>query len=867
MKIRNSIIYPILGVLALLITLATMFHYFAQLSLVRETVKIKGELQSKNTLFAIQTIIDKETEKLSALAKTLKEQEELVWEMAYYPNSEQNITYIKEVMDRIYKGLNLDIFIATDSDGKIIYQAHNPEERGAFADYWGIVEVLDGQDMVVAEDSQTGWSILSMVPAQRNDNLYGAIILGTRIDSEFASSIAAATGVDVSFASARGIIVSSVPEDMRKKHANEAFIQSLAEEEQILLEQPGGASAIFYAPIHIVDATFSLVVEMDASESQLLLAQYQRQIAITSLYLLLFALLTGALLTLYHVRPLKILSQQAEDVVHGLSGEEIVIPGGNEIKHLVRSFEILVDTIEQYAGERNKAEEELIDEKERLAVTLRSIGDAVISTDNSGMIILINAVAEELTGWENGQAIGQPLVKVFTTLDDKTREVSEDFVAQVLEAERIIDKNRPTILLSRDGSERMISEVGAPIRDENNRVIGVVLVFSDITERLKAEEELLKGKKLESVGILAGGIAHDFNNILTAIMGNISLAKNYIDQENKAQKRLQEADRAALRAKDLTQKLLTFSKGGAPVKKKASIEELFRESIGFTLSGTSVKPMYSFMEGLWAVDVDTGQISQVIQNLCLNASQAMPDGGLIWIKAENKAILESSTLPLVPGNYIKISFKDTGVGISKKNVSRIFDPYFTTKQKGSGLGLATVFSIINNHDGLIQVESELDVGTTFTFFLPAVDEPLEAMTQIQGRQPDKFSREGRILFMDDEEIIREVAGEMLNHIGFEVDFASHGEEALEKYTTARNNGKPFDAVIMDLTVPGGMGGADAIKKLLEIDPEVKAIVTSGYSNNPVMANYKEYGFIATMSKPFHLDEVGKILDRTLKTIS
>jgi len=869
MKIRNSIIYPIMGVLALLISLATIFHYFAQVSLLKDTVKIKEELRSRDIQFAIQTLINKETDKLSALAKALKEQDELVWEIAYYPNSEDNVTYIKDVMDRIYNGLNVDIFLATDKDGRIIYQAHDNEERGKFATYWGVVEVLqEGRDMVVTEGSPAGWSILSMVPAQRDNNLYGAIIIGTRINDRFASEISEATEVDVSFASIAGIFATSVAKGLKqsgdKYISDEVFFRSLAEERKILLENSSGTNAIFYAPVHIVDDIFSLIVEMDISDTQLLLAKYRRQILVTSLYLLLFAMLIGGLLTLYHVRPLKRLTKQAEQVAHDLSGEEIAIAGGNEIQHLVRSFEVLVETVELYAKDRMQAEANLLDEKERLTVTLRSIGDAVISTDNSGKIILINAVAEDLTGWKDGQAIGQPLVKVFTTLDERTREPSEDFVSKVLEAERIIDKNRPTILLSRDGSERMISEVGAPIRDEKNRVVGVVLVFSDITERLKVEEELLKGKKLESVGILAGGIAHDFNNILTAIMGNISLAKNYIDPASRAYKRLEEADRATVRAKDLTHKLLTFSKGGAPVKKTASIEELIRESAGFILSGTSVKTMFSFAEDLWPLNIDTGQISQVIQNLCLNASQAMPEGGLIWVRAENLNITDDTTLPLAPGKYIKISFKDTGVGISQKNLARIFDPYFTTKQKGSGLGLATVYSIITNHDGFIIAESELDVGTTFTFYLPASDEAHESVASQQDIAPGEFPEGGRILIMDDEEIVREVAGEMLNHIGLDVEFAVNGEEAIEKYAEALHNGKPFDAVIMDLTVPGGMGGTDAIKKLLEIDPAVKAIVSSGYSNNPVMADYKSYGFTGMVSKPFHLDEMISTLESTLK---
>jgi len=866
MKIKNSIIYPILGVLALLVSLATVFHYFAQIKLLEETTHSKEELRSKDLHFAIKTLIEKETDKLSALAKALKEQDELVWEIAYYPNSEDDVSYIKEVMGRIYKGLNVDIFIAIGKDGKVIYQADNPEKRGHFAEYAGIVEVLGGLDIVVADQSAAEWRILSMVPAKRDENIYGAIIIGTRLDDKFARGIAEATDVDVSFGTADGIFASSISGERRQEHvANDAIINSLSGEEKVFFEESGGAKAIFYAPVHIVGSMFSLIVEMDLRESKLLLKNYQRQITITSLYLLFFALLIGWLLTLYHVRPIKRLTMKTEQVVHDLSGEEIAIEGGNEIEHLVRSFEVFVKTVNIYANDREQAEADLLEEKERLAVTLRSIGDAVISTDNSGMIVLINEVAEKFTGWEGGSAIGQPLVSVFNTLDEKTKKPTEDFVSLVLEAERIIDKNQPTILKSRDGFERMISEVGAPIRDENNRVIGVVVVFSDITDHLKSEQELLKGKKLESVGILAGGIAHDFNNILTAIMGNISLAKNYIDQDDKAYKRLEEADRATVRAKDLTHKLLTFSKGGAPVRKAASIEELIRESTSFILSGASVKSMFSFDDDLWPADIDTGQISQVVQNLCLNASHAMPDGGFIRVRAENEVVHDNTTLPLDPGKYIKISFKDNGVGISQKNLARIFDPYFTTKQTGSGLGLATVYSIINNHDGHIMVESEMDTGTTFTFYLPATEELPESMVQKFDRQQEEYKGTGKILVMDDEEIVREVAGEMLNHIGFEVDFALHGEEALEKYSEAQRNGKPFNAVIMDLTVPGGMGGGEAIKKLLEIDPEAKAIVASGYSNDPIMASHEEFGFKGMVSKPFHLEEIQAILGKALES--
>ncbi len=866
MRIRNSILYSITGMMVLLIVLAAMFHYFAQINLLREAVRISENIKSEDTHFVIQTLIDKETEKLTALSKSLKENDELVWEIAYFPNADDNVEYIKEVMDRLYKELNIGIFIATDRDGKVIYRAHEQLHRGDVADYWGLVEVLEGQDIVVVNSSMGGWSILSMVPAKREGDLYGAIIIGTRIDDEFAREIAEDTDVEVSFSTMTAMVASSLPLKQRGDYIDTAVIMSsLAEEREILQEKPDANRAIIYAPIRVVDEVFSLIVEMDTTKSQLLVAEYRKRILITSIVVLLIAFLLSIGFTLFLLRPLKILAQRAERTAYELSGEEISITRGNEIQHLVLSFDVLVNTVDKYLSERRKAEDALVDEKERLAVTLRSIGDAVITTDNSGKVILINEVAEKLTGWSEDEVIGQPLVKVYNTLDEKTHEPSDDFVSRVLEAERIIDKSSPSILKSRGGVERLISEIGAPIRDKENRVIGVVLVFSDITHRVKMEEELLKGRKLESVGILAGGIAHDFNNILTAIMGNVSLAKNFIDPDNKAYKRLEEADRATQRAKDLTHKLLTFSKGGAPIKTIASVAELIKDSAGFTLSGTPVKSEYSFAEDLWPVDMDTGQISQVIQNLCLNASQAMPDGGILQIRAENEIITEDKTVVLEPGNYIKISFSDNGVGISKSLIARIFDPYFTTKQKGSGLGLATVYSIIDNHDGVIMVDSEVDVGTTFTFYLPASSEKQVAVADEKPMPEAELLGSGTVLIMDDEEIVREVAGEIIHYLGFEIDFAKDGAEALEKYSQAMENGKPYAVVIMDLTVPGGMGGGEAIKKLLEIDPQTKAIVSSGYSNNPIMADFNKFGFKGVISKPFRLDEVKKTLEIVLNS--
>jgi PAS domain S-box-containing protein len=395
---------------------------------------------------------------------------------------------------------------------------------------------------------------------------------------------------------------------------------------------------------------------------------------------------------------------------------------------------------------------------------------------------------------------------------------------------------------------------------EYNGKPAVQAIIVDITEKRKIEEELLKIQKLESLGILAGGIAHDFNNILTAILGNISIAKLSAKPGDKVFDRLKEAEKASMRAKDLTQQLLTFSKGGAPIKKTISLSKVLKDTATFTLSGSSVECKFIIQEDLWPVEADEGQISQVIHNLIINADQAMPEGGMIEVSAENITIGIEAALPLQQGNFVKMSIKDQGIGMPEDHLSKIFDPYFSTKQKGSGLGLTVAYSIIKNHQGYITADSELGVGTTFSIYLPASKKQL-LPEEIQEVKP--IIGKGKILVMDDEEIIREALGEILTTLEYQVGFAKNGEEAIALYKQAKEINEPFDAVIMDLTIRGGMGGKEAIKKLLEIDSNVKAIVSSGYSTDPVMADHQKYGFNGVVAKPYDIQELGKTLHKII----
>ncbi|MCK5232317.1 MAG: response regulator, partial [Desulfobulbaceae bacterium] len=384
-------------------------------------------------------------------------------------------------------------------------------------------------------------------------------------------------------------------------------------------------------------------------------------------------------------------------------------------------------------------------------------------------------------------------------------------------------------------------------------------------EQLKTEEELLKSKKLESIGVLAGGIAHDFNNILAGLFGNIELAKIKLSLNHKAYPHIETANHALERATRLTKQLLTFAQGGDPILEAVNLQEVVQTSIRFNLSGSNIKPHFNLPDDLWNVKADKGQISEVIANLIINARQAMPDGGSLYIGAENIKDLKESTARHLSGDFVKLNIRDEGVGISAKHIDRIFDPYFSTKQTGNGLGLATVHSIIAQHNGHISVASKPDIGTTFTIFLPAEKsshKPASTTHPDLTEKPTSIS--GHILIMDDEEMIRNVSAGMLKLCGYTVDFAVDGKEAIEKYISADKGGHPFDIVIMDLTIPGSMGGQEAIKRLLAVAPKARVIVSSGYSTDPVMANYSDYGFKGRLAKPFQIEALKAEIFRVIE---
>ena len=468
-----------------------------------------------------------------------------------------------------------------------------------------------------------------------------------------------------------------------------------------------------------------------------------------------------------------------------------------------------------------------------------------------------------MTGWKLEEAKGKSIFEIFKIYNSLTKEKVKNPTKEVFETGNVVRLANHTILVSKNQDIFHIEDSAAPIKEKTGNIIGAILVFRDVTEKIQRERELLKAEKIQSLGILAGGIAHDFNNLLTSLYGYISLAKQFLTKDNRIYKYIDRAEKSLERTKDLTGQLLTFSKGGEPVLENVNIKVLIKEIVKFNLRGSSSKPHFNIDENLLNIEADKGQFGQVLSNLTINAVQAMDNGGNIYVKAENC----ENPLPDLPGKYVKITFKDEGCGIERDIIDKIFDPYFTTKDSGSGLGLATVYSIIKRHDGKIFVESEKGKGSEFIIYLPALKrgERRENKNTSSDEQENIIHKGYKILVMDDEEYIREMVKDMLEALGHTVYTAIDGDEAIQKYENALEKREKFDLVILDLTIQGGKGGKDTIQHLIVIDPDINAIVASGYSEDIVMTNYKKFGFKGRLVKPFLMDNIKNEILKVMKS--
>ena len=515
----------------------------------------------------------------------------------------------------------------------------------------------------------------------------------------------------------------------------------------------------------------------------------------------------------------------------------------------------LENLVAERTCELEKTQRILQQKSEELQNIIDCSPTVIFYKDTDQRFVRVNKAFAEFVDLPIKTIIGKTNQDVFENMDPG---IHEDDDSVIRNGEPVLYRSI-TYTTSRGERELLVNKI--PYRDDNGNTIGIIGFALDITEHRQLEYEKSKVSKLESLGVLAGGIAHDFNNILTAILGNISLCQTMVAREEEVFRSLKNAEGACLKAKDLTQHLLTFARGGAPVKETTSLREMIKETTWFALSGSNVRSYFTIAEDLMSVDVDKDQISQVLNNLVLNAVQAMPDGGIIDISADNAVLKKDNPYSLEPGNYVRIEIADKGHGIEPENLSRIFDPFFTTRPSATGMGSTTAWSIVKRHGGHIMVQSEPEAGSVFEIYLPSSTGTSNGEARLAG---DALPPNLRILVMDDDSMVCDIAGNIVTHLGHHAEFAPDGETALDMLKEAIDKGEPYDLAILDLTIPGGMGGKHAITEMRKLQPDIKALVASGYSNDPVLAEFKHYGFDGVVTKPFNVEGLRKSLTQVFE---
>lgn len=521
---------------------------------------------------------------------------------------------------------------------------------------------------------------------------------------------------------------------------------------------------------------------------------------------------------------------------------------------IVSREEGLVQSIIRDLSAEKEAAERLRLEKERLSVTLSSLGDGVIATDKDGLIILMNKAAEKITGYSYNEIGFKPLVSVFKVQGSSKENNFLEILLKTIEQRERMSVTEVGNLIDKNGQIHPVTYTISPIIGVEDTLYGTVVVFSDLTERYRLEEELFRAKKFESLALLSGGVAHDFNNILTAISGNISIAKMHLKNPDKAKEKLLIAEKAIERAKELTHQLFSFSKSGTVATKKAvDMEELIKEAVNLGTCGSAVVCELMFGERLWPVECDAGQISQVLNNLIINAKEAMSGGGRLKVSAKNQIIPAGQIPALSPGRYVLIEIQDEGPGIPHDILDRIFDPYFTTKSRGSGLGLSTVWNIVRRHGGTVLVRSTVGQGSVFSVYLPASGERPKSVPESSG--VPLVRGHGNVLVMDDEEDLRQVAKEIFETLGYTVFLAENGEEALRILKSEIR----FELVILDLTVRGGSGALSIVSQVKAMPNVGFVVVSTGYAADEVISNYKEYGFDLAIAKPYDLTKISEMI--------
>lgn len=612
----------------------------------------------------------------------------------------------------------------------------------------------------------------------------------------------------------------------------------------------------------------ALVIQVDGSRTlynQAVSSEVMLLLSLLLLSLILFIVVV-MLLQFFVTSRIDKLNDGVRRIDHnGGGGEKIEVRSNDDLGSLAASINRMVDGLE--ASKRD-----LLESERRYKAVVEDQTELVFRSTPQGTVTFANTAFLRHYGIPTDESDPDPEM-ISSGIHSKAYPSGEFLPVPINEKALVqhkiqeLNKENPVFeheheLRTSELESRWFQWTIRGVFSEDDKLVEVQWVGRDVTDRIRLLERLNKIDKIDSLGVFAGGIAHDFNNYLTSIMGTLTLMRRSVGKSDPRSHRLEEAEHSVMKATELTKQLLTFSKGGEPIRKTISVSNLLKETAQFGLRGSEITLSLEFAENLSCVEADEGQMFQVLSNLIINAKQAMPKGGEIKIQAKDVELEEGSDVPLPVGRYVMITIKDNGTGIPQNIMAKIFDPFFTTKRDGNGLGLTIVHSIVSKHDGFIDVASILGLGTTFTIYLPASISKHESGPAKEETKEFGF---GKVLLMDDDEPILEVGSELLRMNGYAVDCAANGEEALALYSAAMENNDPYNVVIMDLTIRGGMGGKETIAKLFEMDPKAKAIVSSGYSNDPVMANFRDYGFLGMVPKPYGISDMLEEVRRIVLT--
>jgi len=689
-------------------------------------------------------------------------------------------------------------------------------------------------------------AVRPILTSARTGPARGVLVFVRYLDDAFFAGMAETVGGPVAFQPAGQVQPGTVE--------SQALV--LLSEEQSTVGLPTGTHEVRGFELHtdLSGSPAFLLSTTAARTKSNEIAQLKRIVVLaTSMIGVLLAAIAIVMMNHFVLQRITSLGRQVTEVGHTSDlALRVHLSGSDELAQLATDVNTTLESLQQTQRDKDAMEEELERDRKRLHDYFDHARDLIFALDTSGKVTLVNQSACSVLGYEENDLLGRSILDIVSPDSREFMLRANDEIGSGDMAARTID------VLTRDGNRRTLDLSGQRLWD-NGQPTGTFYIARDITDRLRMEHELLHNEALASLGTLAAGIAHDFNNVLTVVKGSISLANSSLEEPTESQHHLEVARVAVDRAQALAGQLLTFSRGGAPVKENVDVESIVREVARFVLSGSGIALQVSVDGILPAVEADRNQLFQVVQNIILNARDAMLSGGTLDIALRCQTVSEEHPFGIAaPGNYVIIRIADSGSGIALEDMKLLFDPFFTTKPSGHGVGLSTARSIARRYGGDLLIESVADKGTTVWLYMPVAHGPV---TQAQLAKPEgePVSATGRLLVMDDEQTVADVTCAMAQRLGYETTAVPDGAAALTAYAQAVTEQHPFDLVIMDLTVPGGMGGREAVQKLHELYPDARVIVASGYSDDASIAEYAQRGFIASLAKPYTMEQLGRVL--------